>query len=703
VEGASLVSELLATCRGVKIIATSRSPLHLRGEHEEPVPPLGLPAPGSGSDPDAALPEAVALFVDRARAVQGGFTLTADNRAVVNEICVRLDGLPLAIELAAARIKVLPPKALLARLEKRLELLTGGARDAPARHQTLREAIAWSYDLLTKDEKTLLRRLAVFSGGLSLDAAEEVGRLGSAGGIDVMSGVSSLVDKSLLRQVEQPDGQPRFFMLETIREFAGECLMGSGEEAEASRAHERFFLSLVEEAAPRLRGPEQGTWLERLEREHDNIRQVLARSAAAGDTHTAARVGASLLRFWLVHGHLSEGRRILDRILARGGGGPAEKLQAALLCGAGTLAHNQGDFKVARSLFEKGLALYRRQGDERGVAETLNHLAWVAWRQGDYSASRGLSEEALALCRGADHTRGVAIALNNLGWTAHYQGDYRAAQSFFAESLALQRQLEDERGVAFALNNLGRTQHELGEGEATANLTEAVTLFRKLGEKQLYAFTLSNLAHVALTHGETDRALGLLSEESIPKLREIGDRWGTAHALEILADAYGHKGDLARARAACEESRAIRRETGDAWGLASCEIKLGDMALTEGADEQAGAHYRLSLDLLDALADRAGTAKCMEGLAILAARKGDAERAARLLGAADHLRDESGEPLRGRRAARHAELRALLHEALGPDRLEDGLAAGGRLSRPEVMALASERESPLKDEKPAGS
>lgn len=687
IEAAPLVAELLSSSRRLKILVTSRAPLHVSGEHEYPVPPLGLPGADAKVD-DPSSSEAVALFVERARAIHGGFTLGEENRAAVTEICMRLDGLPLAIELAAARVKILPPRALLARLTNRLELLTGGARDAPARHHTLRQAIGWSYDLLGKDEKALLRRLAVFFGGFSLDAGEEVGRSGRAPGVDVIADLSSLVDKSLLRQEEQPDGQPRFFMLETIREFASECLVAAGEEAEARRAHAKFFLTFVEAAAPHLRGPDQAVWFERLEREHDNIRRALAGSSSASDGSTGARIAVSMLRFWLVHGHLTEGRKVLEGLLP-GSAEPGTELEAALFSGAGTLAHNQGDFAVARAHFERSLAVQRESGDEIGIADVLNHLAWVAWRQGDYQASQSLSEEAQGISRRAGHTRGIATALNNLGWTSHYRGEYREAASSFRSCLELQRSLADERGVGFALTNLGNALHELGEEEAASRLSEAVATLRRLGEKQLYAFALSNLAAVELFRGEGERALSLLCEESLPLFREIGDRWGLAHALAILTDVHRERGELESARAACRESLEMRLEMGDRSGIATCEAKLGDLALLERDDERARSHFQRSLDLRSALPDRAGIGDCLEGLATVAARRGEAERAARLLGASDLLRLESGAPLRGRRAERHQELLALFAEALEPDRLEQALASGRTLTNADAIALAS--------------
>ena len=317
VEEAPLVVDLLVACPHLKILVTSRASLHVQGEHEFLVPPLALPDSGRlPSSERLAHYEAVALFVERAQALRPDFTLTRDNASAVVEICIRLDGLPLAIELAAARIKVLSPRAILGRLQHRFDLLTSGGRDVPARHRTLREAIAWSYDLLSKDEKKLFRRLAVFVGGHTVEAAAAVCRTLQGQNVEVLDGLASLVDENLLRQEEQPDGEPRFFMLETIREFGLECLIASGEESLARRAHLDFFLNLAEEAEPQLTGPQQATWLDRLEREHDNLRAAVDFALVVeGGAAVAARLGVAVWRFWLIHGSLNEGSKRLDRIL----------------------------------------------------------------------------------------------------------------------------------------------------------------------------------------------------------------------------------------------------------------------------------------------------------------------------------------------------------------------------------------------------
>lgn len=391
-QAAPVVTELLTACPHLKVLATSRQALHLSGEQEYPVPPLGLPdlkhIPETG---DLLKSPAVALFVARARAVKPDFRLTGESAESVAGICHRLDGLPLAIELAAARVRLLPPRALLARLEQRLPLLTGGALDLPERQQTLRNTIDWSHDGLDEEERRLFRRLSVFVGGFTLHAAEAVCNATEDPPGDTLDRLTSLIDKSLLRQTAHVDGEPRFTMLETIREYALERLAAGEEADEIQNVHAAYYLALAEEAEPELNGAEQRAWLERLEAEHANLRAALQRSLEREDRETALRLGGALWRFWLSQGHLNEGRRWLEEALA-GGGGASASTRARALNGAGTLAHYQGDYGRAAELCGESLQLSRRLEDKRHIASALG-------RAGARGPFRG------ALCGGARHVR----------------------------------------------------------------------------------------------------------------------------------------------------------------------------------------------------------------------------------------------------------------------------------------------------------
>jgi len=393
VSAAPQLAELLAVCPLLKILVTSRASLHLHGEHEFPVPPLAVPDL-------ARLPEceslelyaAVALFLERAQAIKPDFQLTKANARAIAEICARLDGLPLAIELAAARLKLLPPQALLARLEHRLRVLTSGAQNLPVRQQTLRNTIAWSYDLLDTPEQRLFRQLSIFVGGCTLEATEAVCTIPGEAAGQVVNGVATLIDKSIVQQTEQ-EGEPRLLMLETIREFGLELLVEQQEMEPARAAHAVYYLRLAEEADAWLWGPQLLAWLKRLEREHDNLRAALSWSLepvsgveAGYRKEVALRLGGALHRFWLSHAHFSEGLTFLERALAASIGAATARRAKALVVAA-DLASGV-DNQRAEALAEEALVLYREVGDIMGTARSLGQLGRFARHRYDYARAR---------------------------------------------------------------------------------------------------------------------------------------------------------------------------------------------------------------------------------------------------------------------------------------------------------------------------
>ncbi len=424
------VVDLLTACPQLKVLVTSREVLHVQAEHLFPVSPLALP--------DLAhLPEgeelaqcaAVSLFLQRARTTLPCFQMTSANARAIAEICSRLDGLPLAIELAAARIKLLPPQALLERLGHRLQVLTSRAKHMPIRQQTLRNTIQWSYNLLNTEEQRLFRRLSVFVGGCTLEAVETICAALSDGDatIHVLDGVASLLDKSLLQQTEQEGEEPRLSMLETVREYGLETLTENGDLEAVRRAHALYYLALAEQAEPELQGPQQVAWLERLEREHDNLRAAMQWSSERGEVgqnmEMALRLGGALRQFWRIRGHFSEGRTFLERALA-GSGGVAGPARAKALLAAADVALNQGDFDRGETLCKESLVLCRELEDRRGIAFSLRLLGWAVWNNGDPVTGRSLMEESLALRREVGHKYGVGESLFYLALLAGNQGEY---------------------------------------------------------------------------------------------------------------------------------------------------------------------------------------------------------------------------------------------------------------------------------------
>lgn len=597
VGAAPMVSRLLAACPGIRVLVTSREVLRVRGERVVRVPPLSLPAAASpsGLSPDELVERssAVALFVERAREIKPEFRLTEASAGDVVRICRRLDGLPLAIELAAARMRMLPPAGILARLHDQFELLTGGARDLPDRQRTLRHAIDWSYELLGPEERTLLQRLSVFVGGCNLESAEAVCDPDGESPASVLDGLESLLEKSFLFQVEA-DGGPRFDLLKTIREYGLEKLVDSGDEERIRQRHARYHLELAEDAGSGLDGPEQEERLARLDLDHDNLRAALQWLIDRREAEPALRLGGALWRFWERRAHLREGRRWLERLLELPGAtehvGPAMKV----LYGAGVLADAQGDYEAARAHFSRHLEANRRLGYEAGVATSLNNLAIVAQRRRNYETSRSLLEESRATFERLGDQRAIAWTLYNLAQVALCQGDTNAARAFADEGLELNRDLDDRRGVAWALANLGDVAREQDDLATARSLhEEALEIFRSLGDEWGTASGLAALAEVARLEGDEAEALELL-RRSLAASRAAGDRRGIARTFEGLAmlTAADRPAEAVRLFAAAARLREelgaplppARREKLDA-ALAAARESLGPAAASRLREE----------------------------------------------------------------------------------------------------------------------
>ena len=479
---AAQVVELLVACQQLKVMVTSREVPHVRAKHEFTVPPL--PLPDLKHLPDlAALSHfaAIALFISCAQAVKPDFQMTATNAHAIAEICARLDGLPLAIELAAARIKLLPPQALLARMGQRLDVLTSTSTDVPARQQTLRNTITWSYELLIAEEQRLFRRLSVFVGGCTLEAIEAVCAALDDDTDHVLDAVASLIDKSLLQQTEQEDEEPRLVMLETIREYGIERLTLNGELEATRQAHAEFHLALAEEAEPQLLSNQQIAWLERLDREHENLRAALHWLLEQGEIgqnmEMALRLSGALWRFWDLRGYVSEGRQWLEQALDESHG-VRSAMQAKALISAGGLATIQDDFGQAEALCREGLAMYRELEDRQGSATALSIWGYAAMMRNNYAEARSLEEEALALFQEVGETGGRVFALQNLILVLFYQGEYAQAYVLLEESLEFSKAGGDIRGYAISLLLMGIVL--LSEGNlarAHVRLEESLAVF----------------------------------------------------------------------------------------------------------------------------------------------------------------------------------------------------------------------------------
>jgi predicted ATPase/class 3 adenylate cyclase/DNA-binding XRE family transcriptional regulator len=601
-DAALQIADLLSACSKLKVLVTSRVALHVRAEQEFAVPPFSVPDSKRLPDLDTLEQyESVALFIARAQAVKPDFQVINANAPAVAGICARLDGLPLAIELAAARVKYYQPQVLLERLEQGLGLLSGGARDLPARQRTLRGAIAWSYDLLSPEEQALFRRLAVFVDGCSEEAAAEVHFAVGELADDVLEILFSLVDKSLLRQVEWEEGEesePRFWMLQVLREFGLECLT-SAEELDMTRtAHALYFLARAEEAEPYLLGDESSRWFAKLEQEHENLRAALnwlleqAGFRAGGEegkrwAELAMRLSGVLYWFWNIHGHLREGRSFLERALAVRKG-VAARVQIKVLNAATVLAITQDDLERAEQLCRESLSLYQELGDPVDRVAILWQLGFVAWARCQYVEARAQLEEALVLYHKLGDTFNEARTLAYLARVFAAQGEYSRARAHAEESLRLSRALGNKGRIAFALYELVRVRFLAQDDFAqTHGLAEqCLALYREVGDTQYIAVLLSLLGEMHLIQGELGQAHELL-EESVVTFKELGDRWSTAEALITFARVASSQGELAIARVHYQESLEIAREIDAKNLIASALEGAGAVVAAQGEPEWA--------------------------------------------------------------------------------------------------------------------
>jgi predicted ATPase/class 3 adenylate cyclase/Tfp pilus assembly protein PilF len=596
---AKVADALVRQCPSVQILASSREVLGIAGEQTYRVPSLSLPDPKQAQTPQTLSQyESVQLFIDRALLVRPNFQVTNQNAPALASLCFHLDGIPLAIELAAARVRSLLVEEIDGKLDQRFRLLTGGSRTALPRQQTLRSLIDWSYDLLNEPERLLLQRLSVFAGGWTLEAAEQVCAGEGVEDWEFLDLLTSLADKSLA-VAEQNDGRSRYRLLETVRHYARERLVESGGGEAVRERHRDYFLALAEEAEPKLLGAEQAEWLQRLEEEHENLRAGLVWSLVEAGSGGGLRLCGALLRFWSTRGHLSEGREWCVRVLEKAGGEERPQERAKALNVAGVLAYYQGDYPAARARHEESLAILRQLGDRRGMASSLNNLGNVTCEQGDHSAARALHEESLAIRRELGDRRGIATSLGNLGIVACDQGDFASARALHEECLAIRRELGDRGRIANSLHNLGLVAYYQGDYPAARSLyEECLAIWREMGYRFGIAVSLSNLGNLVFGQGDYPAA-GVLHQEGLVIRRELGDRRGIAYSLEGLATVMAAHGSSLRAARIWGAAERLREEIGSPlppnerphYGprVAAARAALGDDAAFDRAWQQGRA------------------------------------------------------------------------------------------------------------------
>ena len=666
---ARFADDLLRNCRGVSVLATSRQALGLTGETVRAVPPLATPvladfAPDASSARKEWLSllseyEAVQLFVTRAQQTLPAFQMSAHNARVIAQICVHLDGIPLALELAAARVGSLAVEEINSKLDNRFRLLTRGSRAALPRQQTLRALMDWSYDLLNAGEKALFCRLSVFAGGWTLQAVMEVcaeeGLEGEEAfeaweGLDLLT---SLVDKSLVLATSEA-GQTRYDLLETVRQYARDRLAESGTESAWRAAHCRYFLRVAEEAAEKLKGPDQVSWLQRLETEHDNLRAALDFCLYAPEgALSGLQLAGDLQQFWWLHGHWSEGRNRLTAALGRPEAQEVTEERARALIGAGSLTWMQGDYAGARSFYESALTLGRNLGNRRVIAGTLGNMGTVATLQSDYAAARSCFEESLAIKRELGDKRDIANSLSGLGTVAMEQGDYATARLLGEESLALGQELEDQDRIARSLINLG---------------------------------------NVALLQSDYLAARSLF-EQSLTIKRELGDRRGIANVLSGMGNVAKERENHAEAHSLYEESLALQRELGDRDGASTSLCNLGALLNRQGDYEAAQSCLNECIRICRELDKKRIMAYALEGYAELARGQQQTAKSVCLYGAAHALRKATNSPLSPREDEEHARYMAALRESAGEDMFSASWAQGQAMTLEQAIACALEESS----------
>ena len=584
---AELAEALTRSCPAVRIVVTSREALGVPGEAILPIASLSTPLAGSTvAAHDLDTVDACRLFVERARAVQPGFAITDQNARSVAQLCRRLDGIPLAIELAAARVRALPVEQIAARLDDRFRLLTGGSRAAVARHQTLAATIDWSYDLLGEPERAVLRRLSAFAGGATLEAAEAVCAGGAVDWLDVLDALGRLVEKSLVF-TDPATAEARFQLLETVREYARGRLVEAGEADPTLRRHRDWYLALVDGASRAFfQGPEPLEWLERLDREHDDLRAVLEWCLdQPGEGSNGLRMAAGLWRYWEIRGQLTEGRGWLERMVAAVGD-EVTPLRANALTGAGNLAFMQGDFKAASTFHEASLTLHRRMGDLQSVAYAANNLANAVLQLGDLARARTLYEEAIVLGNELGDVHGVEFGSINLAEVTARQGDLAEARALHEAVLATIRERGDRWTEAFALDAFARATSRAGDRETARSLhVEALAILEELGDRRGVARVLTQLAELALSEGDTVRARGLF-RQSMAIRQELGDLPGLAGAMENLAGGVATDDPEAAARlhGAAESLREAIRAIVPPQAAAAHDQDLAELEARLGSD-----------------------------------------------------------------------------------------------------------------------
>jgi non-specific serine/threonine protein kinase len=639
---ADLTERLLSSCHKLKIIATSREALNCKGEMTYRIPPLTMPDPNSHDTPEQLTQyESVRLFIERALAVNPLFRVNNGNAPALAGVCLRLDGIPLAIELAAARTKVLSVEKIYERLDDRFRFLTGGKRTALPRQQTLRALIDWSYDLLAEEERILWSRLSVFSGGWTLEAAEEICSGEAISKNEMLDLLSQLTEKSVIIYDESRE---RYRMLESIKQYGIEKLPdGYG----MFLRHLNYFLEFSEKAEPELRSENAKFRLDKIEADHNNFIAAIDWSVNNENTEKGGRIAAALGEYWSTAGHYSTGIRLIKNTL-QSSNTLTKPLEGRLLFWIGVFKWSQGDYEQAKKYSEESLAISKEIGDKKGIVAAMNSLGSIAYYQGDYEQDKKYSEESLAISKEIGDKKGIAISMNSLGNIAYYQGDYEQARKHYKESLAFSKEIGDNKVIAVSLNNL---------------------------------------AYIANYQGDYEQARKY-SEDSLFYGKEIGDKNVIAVSMTNLGITASNQGDYEEAGKYLKESLAIRKEIGNKRGIAISLNCLGNVSFSQEEYEQAEIFYKESLATYKAIGDKNGIVESMNNLGKVFFNQGDYDLTATLLSASEEIIESTGSVIDRDFLARKDETISKLVKHLSDDEFKKYWEEGKNLTLEEACQLA---------------
>jgi predicted ATPase/class 3 adenylate cyclase/Tfp pilus assembly protein PilF len=634
---AELTERLLSSCPKLKIIATSREALNCEGEQTFKIPALTHPDPNSKDTPEQLTQyESVRLFIERALSVNPKFRVNNENAPALAEVCSRLDGIPLAIELAAARTKVLSIEKIFERLDDRFSLLTGGKRTALPRQQTLRALIDWSYNLLTEEEKILWGRLSVFSGGWTLEAAEEVCEDEVTGKNEIVEMLSQLTEKSI---VIYDESKERYRMLESMKQYGIEKL---SDKNGMFLRHLNYYLELSEKAEPELNGNDPKLWLDILEADHSNFISAIDWSTNNENTEKGALVAAALGGFWSTKGHYSTGIRLNENII-QSPGEIDKSVKGKLLSSIGVFKFSQGDYEQAKKYSKESLAIRREIGDNSGIAVSIENLGKATALLGDIEQAKEYYEESLVIRKEIGDKSGIADSMHSLGTLSANQGDYEQAKEYYEESLIIRREIGSKNGIAATIHNLGSLSSYQGDyAQAVKYFEESLIVRKEIGDKNGIAATIHNLGTISIHQGNYEKARRYL-DESLAVRKEIGDKYGIAATMNHLGVSFLHQGNYEQTKKYYERSLAVRKEIGDKYGIADSINNLGGVMFAQGNHELAEKYYEESLAIYKEIGNRSGIAMSILNLGHISCERGDYGQARKYFEESLSIRREIGD------------------------------------------------------------